>query len=211
MTAQHTPGSNGNDCISPRSLTSPVGMAGTDAIVPKPAHGALFPVSADQVGMTKDEWYTPRWLFDAAGLTFDMDVCAPVAPEFRTCPARQYLTVIDDGLTHPWEGVIWCNPPYSNPAPWVDRWAQHPTGLALVPASNSHWRGRYMRAAHGLTLLSVNANERRGGGFGRPDGSQVNYPVALILAARGAVCVSVLKRVAAADVYAGGAWFERAS
>jgi len=156
--------------------------------------GQLFEVTAADVALTSDEWYTPRWIFDAAGLVFDMDVCAPVAPEFRTCPARQYLTVVEDGLTTPWRGLTWCNPPFSNPAPWVHRWTQFAGGLLLVPASNSHWRGEVMRSCWGMTLLSVNANERRGGGFGRPDGSQANYPTALILAARGQAAYEALER-----------------
>ena len=40
----------------------------------------LFPVTAADTALTSDEWYTPRWLFKAAGLVFDVDVCAPVAP-----------------------------------------------------------------------------------------------------------------------------------
>jgi hypothetical protein len=171
--------------------------------------GTLFPVSAGDVALTTDEWYTPPWLFKAAGLVFDMDVCAPVDAAFRTCPAREYLTVVEDGLTADWRGIVWMNPPYSNPAPWVRRWAEHDAGLALVPASNSHWRGLLMRAAEGIALLSVNANERRGGGFGKPDGSQANYPIALILAARGPVALAALPAVASEDVYAGGAYHVR--
>ena len=175
----------------------------------------LFQVSAADVALTSDEWYTPRWIFDAAGLTFDLDVCAPVAPAFRTCPAHRYLTILEDGLAQPWEGLVWMNPPYSNPAPWVDRFIAHPNGLALLPASNSHWRGRYVKAADGLTLLSVNSRERSANtsrfwtGFGRPDGSQVSYPTALILAARGVLALGALERVATIDPYAGGAWFVR--
>jgi len=175
----------------------------------------LFAMSAPDVAATNDEWYTPRWIFDAAGLTFDLDVCAPVAPEFRTCPARRYLTVIEDGLSVPWGGLIWMNPPYSNPAPWVDRFAEHPVGLALLPAANSHWRGRYVRAADGIALLSVNKNERAASatrlksGFGRPDGSSVSYPHALILAARGELALSALEGVAMADPFAGGVYHVR--
>lgn len=176
---------------------------------------ALFQVSAIDVASTNDEWYTPRWIFDAAGLTFDLDVCAPVAPEFRTCPARRYLTVLEDGLAASWDGLVWMNPPYSNPAPWVDRFIEHPAGLALLPAANSHWRGRYVRAADGMALLSVNKNERAASatrlksGFGRPDGSSVSYPHALILAARGEVALSALEGVATADPFAGGAYHVR--
>jgi len=170
----------------------------------------LFAVDAADVAATNDDWYTPRWIFDAAGLLFDLDVCAPVAPEFRTCPARRYLTVLDDGLTAPWDGLVWMNPPYSNPAPWVDRFASHPAGLALLPAANSRWRGRYVSAADGIALLSVQkeastiSRGRCHAGFGRPDGSSVSYPMALILAARGDVAVSALSQVAAADPYAAG-------
>ena len=83
---------------------------------------------------TTDEWYTPPWLFSAAGVTFDLDVCAPVDPILRTCPARAYFTAEDDGLTQPWHGLVWMNPPYSKAEPWVRRWADHADGLALVPA-----------------------------------------------------------------------------
>jgi hypothetical protein len=174
----------------------------------------LFEVTAADVAMTNDEWYTPRWIFDAAGLTFDLDVCAPVAPEFRTCPARRYLTVLDDGLAAPWDGLVWMNPPYSNPAPWVDRFAAHPCGLALLPAAKSRWLGVLMRAADGIALLAMSkeivpSGPRRSGGFGRPDGSQVGYPTALILAARGALAVGALEPVATVDPYAGGAYHVR--
>lgn len=176
---------------------------------------ALFEVSAADVAMTNDEWYTPRWIFDAAGLVFDMDVCAPVAPEFRTCPARRYLTVLDDGLTTPWDGLVWMNPPYSSPAPWVDRFIEHPAGLALLPAANSPWRGRYLKAADGVALLSIATKQRAGSlanhstGFGRPDGSQVSYPCALILAARGERAVGVLESVARVDPHGAGAYHVR--
>ncbi len=177
--------------------------------------GQLFDIGPADVAMTNDEWYTPRWIFGAAGLTFDLDVCAPVAPEFRTCPARRYLTVLDDGLTAPWDGLVWMNPPYSNPAPWVDRWVKHPSGLALIPPSTARWLGVLLRAADGITLFVIDHKQvaasasSRWSGFGRPDGSQVAYPTALILAARGEPAVSALERVATIAPYTGGAWFVR--
>jgi DNA N-6-adenine-methyltransferase (Dam) len=168
---------------------------------------ALFPVTAADVALTNDEWYTPRWLFRAAAITFDMDVCAPVAPEFRTCPARQFLTVLDDGLAVPWTGLIWCNPPYSNPLPWAHRLAGHPDWLALFPAAASPWRRVLLPAADGLTLITIDGNAMRAGrGFMRPDGTQASYPFALILAGRGGG-VPALDRVARVDDHAAGAWF----
>jgi DNA N-6-adenine-methyltransferase (Dam) len=116
----------------------------------------LFDVSPEDVALTTDDWYTPRWLFDAAGLMFDMDVAAPVNPAYRTCPARRYLTAADDGLICEWNGLVWMNPPYSNMTPWVHRWAAHPTGLALLPAArNSAWRGVLTRSADALALIDA--------------------------------------------------------
>ena len=171
----------------------------------------LFEVTAADVAMTNNEWYTPPWIFDAAGLVFDLDVCAPVAPEFRTCPARRYLTVLDDGLSAPWDGLVWVNPPYSDTAPWVDRFIQHPAGLALVKAGNSSWLRRLLPAADGIALLSLRHDRPEGQlrGFMRPDGSRAEYPTLLILAARGELALSALGRIAAADSYTGGAYHVR--
>ena len=138
----------------------------------------LFEVSAADVAYTSDEWYTPRWIFKAAALKFDLDVCAPVVPEFRTCPARRYLTVLDDGLMQPWEGIVWCNPPYSNPRPWAERLLGHPEWMALVPASCNTWRGALTAGADAVALMSIGArNGKAWAGFGRPDGSQFGLAV----------------------------------
>ena len=163
------------------------------------AAASLFDVSAADVASTNDDWYTPPWLFEAAGLMFDLDVAAPVDPTRRTCPARSYLTPVEDGLAQEWGGVVWCNPPYSGPAPWVARFAAHPDGLMLVPAARSRWLGTLIAAADASALVSCE--------FGRPDGSKVSPGgMALVLAARGAVCVSALIRVAAVDKLANGAY-----
>lgn len=58
-----------------------------------------------------DEWYTPARVFHALGTVFDLDVAAPAggAPHV---PCRRYLTKADDGLTAPWSGCVWMNPPF---------------------------------------------------------------------------------------------------
>ncbi len=35
-----------------------------------------------------DEWYTPPWLFEALGVTFDLDPCSPGSPSQATRPYR---------------------------------------------------------------------------------------------------------------------------
>jgi hypothetical protein len=159
----------------------------------------LFEVGAADVADTTDDWYTPPWLFKAAGLVFDLDVAAPVDPARRTCPARAFLTPVDDGLVSPWQGVVWCNPPYSGPAPWVARFAAHQDGLMLVPAARSRWLGTLVAASDAVALVSCE--------FGRPDGSKVSPGgMALVLAARGRAPVAALAMVAAADKLACGAY-----
>jgi hypothetical protein len=163
---------------------------------------ALFEVSAVDVADTSDDYYTPRWIFDAAGLIFDMDVSAPVDPARRTCPAMRYLTVIEDGLRQPWRGVIWMNPPYSAATDWVARFAEHRSGLALLPAvKETHWMGMLLRCADAVTLLNVE--------FGRPSGKTARIQYPLVLAACGEVAVEALGWIARADKYIQGAYHVR--
>lgn len=86
--------------------------------------------------LNSDAWYTPAWLFDGLGLTFDLDVAAPAEP-LPWIPARERYTVADDGLAQPWHGTVWCNPPYSAPTAWCRRWANHPAGCLLIRADLS--------------------------------------------------------------------------
>lgn len=152
----------------------------------------------DVTPRTTDEWYSPTWIFKAAAVTFDMDVCAPSDPMHRTVPALRYLTAQDDGLTTEWEGLVWMNPPYSNADPWVDRWARHGNGLALLPAlPEVHWGGRLMNAAEAITLLSCE--------FARPDGTKARLRWPLILAGAGDGA-RLVPPIARADLYSAGAY-----
>ena len=95
----------------------------------------LFPV--EQSERTSDDYLTPRWVFDTLGLEFDLDVAAP--PWDTHVPATRKYTMADDGLTAPWEGRVWMNPPYSNSSPWVRRFITHADGIALLPMAKSAW------------------------------------------------------------------------
>ena len=162
----------------------------------------LFAVDALDVALTSDDWYTPPWLFEAAGLVFDMDVAAPVDPSRRTCPARAYLTPVEDGLVSPWHGLVWCNPPYSNAGPWVTRFAKHEDGgLMLTMGARARWVGELMGAADALSLVAFP--------LGRPDGRMAGAGAMMILTARGDQCVSALARIAAVDTQARGAYLVR--
>ena len=162
----------------------------------------LFDIDASQVATTTDDWYTPHWIFSAAGIPFDMDVAAPIDPEMRSVPAKRYLTVLDDGLTTPWVGRVWCNPPYSGSTPWVEKWAAHEgEGMILVPAVKSRWIGTLLAATEVMTLLTVE--------FQRPGGVTAPIRWLNILAGKGESCSAAVCRVAARDKHANGGYLVR--
>jgi len=79
-----------------------------------------------------DEWLTPPAIIDALR-PFDLDPCAPVKRPWET--AAHHFTIEDDGLSRPWEGRVWLNPPYGNETgKWLARLADHGNGIALIYA-----------------------------------------------------------------------------
>ena len=55
--------------------------------------------------------------------------------DMRTGRNAKHLNVNDDGLSQPWHGRVWCNPPFGREAvKWLNRMVQHGNGIALVPA-----------------------------------------------------------------------------
>lgn len=142
--------------------------------------------------LDSDAWYTPPWIFDGLGVTFDLDVAAPAEP-LEWLPARERYTVADDGLNLPWRGLVWCNPPYSAPTAWCRRWAQHPEGFLLIRADLS--TGGPFVAFSAATSLYVPAKRiqfvnGRGGETGA-----VNF--SSVLLGRGTIADDALVRLAA--------------
>lgn len=76
-----------------------------------------------------DEWLTPPWLLERLG-AFDLDPCSPADRPWPT--AGRHLTRRENGLTSPWSGRVWCNPPYSDAYRWLARCAAHGDAVALV-------------------------------------------------------------------------------
>lgn len=105
-------------------------------------------LSMGQAQLTRDDCYTPKEVFDALGLRFDVDVCAPPGG-VPWIPADKFYTVADDGLSQRWEGRVWMNPPFSNASPWVRRFIQHGHGIALVGHAKSNWHPELWAAADG--------------------------------------------------------------
>ena len=89
-------------------------------------------LSAHQKNGGHDEWLTPPEILRALG-AFDLDPCAPVVRPWET--AAKHYTVADDGLSKPWAGRVWCNPPFGREAvKWLRKMRDHGNGVALIPA-----------------------------------------------------------------------------
>ncbi len=133
--------------------------------------------------LTKDDYYTPKHVFDALGLNFDLDVCAPPGG-VPWLPAARYYTKAEDGLSMPWEGRVWMNPPYSNVTPWMRRFIEHGNGVCIVPHARARWHEELWDHADALA---------HPGRFYFAGNREIFMPV--LFAAFGDECVEALHRV----------------
>lgn len=112
------------------------------------ANSRLALLSSDSV-----EWYTPRWILDAAhdvmgGVDLDPASCHEVNLAVR---ASLFFTEADDGLRQAWGGPaggsrVWCNPPYGKDA-----------GASLQGRWSAALVDRYRRGEVAQACLLVNA------------------------------------------------------
>src|SRR5678815_3984901 len=88
-----------------------------------------------------DDWYTPPAIFDALGVEFDLDPCSPGPAHW--VPAVQVYTQADDGLSKPWRGAVFMNPPFggrNGHVPWLVKFFDHGDGIAIVRSyTSSGW------------------------------------------------------------------------
>lgn len=134
----------------------------------------------EQHERTSDDYYTPEWVFQRMGIRFDLDVASPPGG-IPWVPADRYFTMADDGLSQPWVGRVWMNPPYSQATPWVRRFIEHGNGVCLVPFAKSAWAWELWERAEATVMppLQEFAN-----------GGSIRFPV--WVAAFGAECVEAI-------------------
>lgn len=118
-----------------------------------------------------DEWYTPRYIFDALNCTFDLDPAnAAIGGAHVPCA----LSYGHEGLTKNWRGFVWLNPPFGGRngiVPWLERMAQHGNGIALVPdRTSAPWFQDYASRAKAALFISPKVK------FERPDGTRGESP-----------------------------------
>lgn len=123
----------------------------------------------NQAGQS-DEWYTPKCVFDALGVSFDLDVAAPAggAPHV---PASAHLS--SDALETDWHGFVWMNPPFGGRGaikPWLDKFISHGNGIALTPdRTSAPW---FQDASRKMQAVLFTRKIR----FLRPDGTEGKSP-----------------------------------
>ena len=143
--------------------------------------------------LDSDAWYTPAWVFEGMGIEFDLDVASPAEPP-PWIPAKRAFTVADDGLTMPWVGVVWCNPPYSNPAPWCRKWAEHEPGGCILLRADLSTSGIHAALSTSSTIYAPAKRLQFVNGSGGPTGS---VAFSTVILGRGAVADAGLHRLAA--------------
>lgn len=135
-----------------------------------------------------DEWYTPEIIFDLLGVRFDLDVAAPKGNKGHV-PANRKYTIDDDGLAQDWVGRVWMNPPYSKPAPWIEKWLNHNNGIALLPMAKSKWFNRMIESdANFIVLPSVFK-------FESPEGKPLSLMMGSTLWALGESNIEAIKQI----------------
>jgi hypothetical protein len=91
------------------------------------------PFSSTAFADRNDRWLTPLPIIAALG-TFDLDPCG--APGHPTATTVWTPEEIGDGLSLPWEGRVWLNPPYGREQrPWMEMLVSHGQGTALIPVA----------------------------------------------------------------------------
>jgi hypothetical protein len=133
-----------------------------------------------------DEYYTPKYIFDALGLVFDLDPCSPQTGS--NVPAKQIYSLPSDGFVLPWFGLVWMNPPFSETSKWANKFMDHGNGLALVPMTQAKWFDRVWQNVDAMMLLPIPFK------FDRPDGLRKDIFMPVCLLSLGDTATTALRK-----------------
>ena len=101
-----------------------------------------------------NEWYTPKYVFDALSVDFDLDVASPVDRKYCSVPAKSFIT--ENSLSMEWNGFVWMNPPFGNQKMkllWINKFIEHGNGVALFPDRTSAPWWQHFNKAQDLKLF----------------------------------------------------------
>lgn len=131
----------------------------------------------------KDCWRTPYAVFAALNAEFNFTLDVAASQTNALC--ADFFSEADDALCIDWvsDGAIFCNPPYSNIRPWVDKAAeqsrkQSRTVVMLLPADTSTaWFAQALRTADEARFITegrlsfISAETGKRGSAGNSKGS----------------------------------------
>lgn len=91
--------------------------------------------ASEHIEITEDDrdcWCTPDYVIDRVVLVLDRIDLDPCSNQYSKVPALTKWTRAHDGLSQDWSEhrTVYCNPPYSDPDPWMFLCSMHPTNYA---------------------------------------------------------------------------------
>lgn len=99
---------------------------------------------------------TPPEIYKPLG-RIDLDPCAGVDTSIGL--VNYALERGEDGLTLPWYGFVYCNPPFSQKERWIDRMIEHGHGILMLPERGSTpWFGPLAREAGKYFVMGKKIN-----------------------------------------------------
>lgn len=125
----------------------------------------------ENIGVS-DEWYTPKYIFDALNVVFDLDVAHP-KNAITHVPAN--LFYYENSLEKEWNGFVWMNPPFGGRnkiIPWLDKFFLHNNGIALCPdRTSAPWFKNAVNKTSAVLFMSPKVKfERADGTIGKSPG-----------------------------------------
>lgn len=116
---------------------------------------SFYSYGGPALSSASDQYWTPQYLADELQAEFGVFTLDPAADENNT-KAERFYTKDDDGLSQPWNGIVFVNPPYGRQlAKWVDKAISELPNceriIMLVPArTDTKW---FNRAAEHASLI----------------------------------------------------------
>ncbi|QDH46534.1 putative N-6-adenine-methyltransferase [Aeromonas phage LAh_9] len=104
----------------------------------------------------KNLWQTPQPYFQYWNDIYDFEMDVAAADYNHLCP--RYFTETDDALTKDWAETNWCNPPYSDIGPWVEKAIEQVergcVTVMLVPSNiDTKWFQRALESEYTRILI----------------------------------------------------------
>lgn len=96
-----------------------------------------------------DEYYTPEYIYKNLGV-FDIDPCAGPISSIATLNNRD-----KNGLEIDWVGRVWLNPPYSDMNPWIEKFRNSASGIALLNSkTDTKWFKTICSYCYGIMFIT---------------------------------------------------------